>query len=235
MFLVFRSHVMLFLIAPFVVAAWGEAGANDSAADSAAAQTGQEKTEALAWLDGYRKVQVLFNNKDLERLREEIAASTPDEAKQWLEETKEIRAALDSPEWKTTREWLREFLRVQAIYTDEQIAQFRKEAKEAAEKSPEKFQTLLADVEEKRASLARGAANDRQLRQQMLDISRAYRQDQFAQREAVRRQAAQFGSGAASSHSAPVPRKTRVGPPPPLVDSLDVARWSVMQNFWRRW
>ena len=191
--------------------------------------------QTLDWLDNYIKVQVLFDPKDIEAVRTSVAQMTPDELHRWLEETKQLRADLDSPGWRGTRAWLKKFLAVQAIYSDEQIAQFRDEAKEAAKESPQKFQTILVDVEEKRASVARGAANDRQLREQMNTISRAYRQDQFAQREAARRQAAQFGSGAASGRSAPVPQKTRVGPPPPLVNSLDVARWSVMQNFWRRW
>ena len=59
--------------------------------------------------------------EDIERLRKEIKAKSPEEALEWWNKSAKIRATLESDEWGDTRKWLKEFLKVQAIYTDEQI------------------------------------------------------------------------------------------------------------------
>jgi hypothetical protein len=196
-----------------------------------AAVVDSPKDQALQWIDAYRQVQVLFHEKDIERLRSEVAQGTDAQAAEWLEKTKEIRAALDSPEWAKTRAWLKEFLRVQAIYSDEQIAEFREKVKEAAKESPAKFMDIMNDVEQKRTALSARGANEAKIREQKMEVMKAYQQEAVAAREAERRQRAEAAKVAEANKPKPVakPDYQRM---PALVDSLDVARWTVMREFW---
>lgn len=186
--------------------------------------------KAIQWIDEYRKVQVLFHDKDLALLRSKIASSSREDAKKWLDNSVEVRAALESAEWKSTREWLREFLKVQAIFSDEEIEQLRAEAKLAAEESPETFKAILARIEKERTTLVRGAENAEQLRKSRLRLVHAYRQDEVTSRRLVKQAAASIGAGTGQSAE-----KRQVIRPRPIVTSLDVARWNVMRNFWGSW
>ena len=197
----------------------------------AATSRADDKQKALAWLDDYSEVQVLFHDKDIKRVREKLEAATSAQATEWLEQTAEIRNALDNSEWKSTRNWLKEFLKVQAIYSDKQIEEFRQKVLEAAEKSPSKFKELLGDVETKRARLAKGAAASAAVRKQMLAMNEHYRQEMFEQREAARKTAA-TESASATTRTQTIRNYEGA---PPLINSIDAARWSVMRNFWPRW
>jgi len=75
------------------------------------------KQEAIQWLDHVATQQMLFSDKEVDRIRRKLARSTPEQAREWLEKTRTLRVALDSPRWQKTREWLRQFLEVQAIVT----------------------------------------------------------------------------------------------------------------------
>ena len=200
---------------------------------SADAARADYRDEALKWLDAYRKVQVLFNDKDIAKLRDKLADATEEQAQMWLDDTKEIRAALDSREWKETRNWLDDFLKVQAIYSDEEINEFRQRARDTAEESPEKFIDLLLDVEQKRAGLVGGAANSARIREHQLEINQQFRQEAANARAAARKAAAR--SSAASTSNQPNIQRRERRRAPTLVDSMDVARWSVMRGFWPRW
>lgn len=202
-------------------------------AQEADADAADAKVTALKWIDSYREAQVLFHKEDMDRLHKKLATATPEQAAGWLKETKDIRNALDSQEWQETRVWLKEFLKVQAIYTKEQIEHFREEAKEAAKKSPEKFKELLMDVENKRAKLISGAATSARLRQQKLAVAEAYRKEEAAARDAARIAAAKQAEVRSAPQS--VQKRPERQRPPQLIDSLDVARWSVMRGFWPGW
>lgn len=223
-------RVML-LIASFMTAA---ALASLSCADDPTKDesSGVDKKQVLAWFDNYAEKQVLFHDDDIARLRKELADDTPEEAAKWWSKTAKIRAALDSKEWSDTREWLREFLKVQAIYSDEQIAEFQKEATEAVKKeSPKEFTEILADVERRRSNLRQASANDAELRKQKLSVVEAFHQEEAASRLAADRARA-AAAPAASSQQPVQPRSPRYSRPP-LINSLDAARWSVMRGFWR--
>ena len=195
------------------------------------ALTSQQR--ALNWLDQFRQVQVLFHDQDIARLREKLEGATSEQAQQWWEQTAEARAALDSPEWQKTQKWLKEFLKVQAIYSDEEIEQFRREASDAARSSPDKFVDILSRIEAERTRIASGAEEDAEMRQHKLAMVQAYKQEEAAARMAAMRQS-RAASVAPNSQRAPVV-KDNYRPPSPLVTSMDVARWSVMRNFWGSW
>jgi hypothetical protein len=189
------------------------------------------KAKVLQWVDEHRRDQVLFHDDDIVRLRERLSQDTPEAALQWWHKTANLRKALDSPEWKETSQWLGEFLRVQAIFTDQEVDEFRREAKDAAQQgTDQQFMEMLAKVEAYRASLVRGAASDRALRAHKLEIVEAFKKEPAAQR-AETAKAAAFGT-TSPRQPPPTPRPPRA-PSAPLINSLDVARWSVMRNFWR--
>lgn len=202
-----------------------------------AAAGGSAKITALKWVDGFRKVQVLFSDKDVENLRSELAEGNEAKAIIWLYETKKIREALDSDRWNVTRKWLRDFLDVQAIYSDKEVAEFRtkakKTAKQSAEKSTMEFIDLLKDIERKRKRFAARAVNSEQVRKQQLAMAAAYQQKQVAQRSAARRARSSAASIGTSGQGKPI-KKREYRRPPPLIDSLDAARMEVMRNFYRR-
>ena len=203
-----------------------EKGAGTDQVDAAAI-----KQQALAWIDDYRTKQVLFNDEDIAHLRKELAEESPEKVMAWWTRTAPARAALETPQWRETREWLREFLRVQAIYSDEQIDEFRAEAKQAvSEESPRDFKEMLADIERKRANLIQGSADNRALRESQMSVIRSFRQEQAAGRIADARAAART-TPPSPTPPPTKPREQRFARPP-LVDSLDVARWNVMRNFW---
>jgi len=195
---------------------------------------GGAKAQALEWLDRFAAEQVLFSTRDVERFREKVAEMTEAEAAAWWERSASHRELFDSAAWQETRRWLREFLRVQAMYSDEQIEYFQSEAFAKAKHSSRSLQDVMDEITMKRKQLAAGHRSSEQIRQQQVDYFQAYRQEQVAAREAAMRAAAQ------QSASAPQPQKVVVTRendyrPPPLVSALDVARWSVMRNFWPRW
>ena len=196
-----------------------------------------EKEMALAWLKQFRAVQVLFNDKDLARVEEKLLSSNTEQAQQWWERTAEVRAALDSERWQTTREALREFLRVQAIYSDEQLEEFRQELTTNVKESPQKFISMLLDIEARHQNLKRQHRQSEQLRKQTLAVNEHFVQQQFDARQAAARQAAQQAQAARRSGSSgsPPPRRRGYTPPPPLVNSLDVARYGVMRSIFPRW
>jgi hypothetical protein len=206
--------------------------ADDRAAASRSAGGQGAQAAALRWIDKFSKNQVLFSPEDVARLRKKVAEYNPEEAAAWLERTQEVRDALDNIEWKETNLWLSEFLRVQAIYSDEQLAEFRAEAKQTAQESPEKFQELLAEIEQARRKLARGARTDADKRRQQLDLVDAYRQEQVAAREAARKSAAERPAPS-TANPAPAPRPKEYREVRPLIESMDAARWTIMQSFWR--
>ena len=197
-------------------------------AESAAVNAETAKQKVLDWIDDYREDQVLFHDQDIAKLREELADDSPEEAIRWWKKTAKIRAALESPEWQETSKWFREFLKVQAIFSDEEIDDIRKQAKDAAEQqNTREFKDILEQIERYRANLVQGASTDRALREHRLQLMNAYKQESATQR-ATAAKAAAFGT---TNTSQPVIRDRRV-PTAPLINSLDVARWSVMRNFW---
>lgn len=189
------------------------------------------KKQAINWIDKYRKDQVLFHEKDIDRVRKDLVDGSDDDALKWWKGTAEIRAALDSAEWKDTQAWLKEFLRVQAIYSDKEVDEFRTQAKEDARRdSPKDFKKMLAEVEEYRRRLAQRSANARELREQKLEVVSAFRQEEAAARAAALAQAAK--TPAPNPVQPPVKPRAPRQASAPLINSLDVARWNVMRNFW---
>ena len=194
---------------------------------------GIKKAQALKWIDRFAAEQVLFSTQDVERLREKVVKMTETEAAAWWNKSASHRKLFDSKDWQETRRWLREFLRVQAIYSDEQVAYFQSDAFAQAEESSRSLKEVMNEITAKRKQLAAGHRSSERVRQQQLEYSKAYRQEQVAAREAAMKASARRSASRQQSQSPVVQKKERYRTPP-LVSSLDVARWSVMRNFWPR-
>lgn len=224
-----KTPIVTLSIASFtlLIAIHDALGAETSAGADASA-----KKQALAWVDGYRGRQALFHDEDVAQLREKLNAGTEAEAKTWLEKTQEARQALDSERWQKTQQWLRQFLRVQAIYSDEQIEELRSETLDAAKNSPAEFKKMLLEMENFRKAWTQGVTDSKQLRKREEQVKLAYKKEVAAERAAARKQASAKGNTVRPVKPA---KKAQYHRPPALIDSLDAARWSVMRSFWRPW
>lgn len=203
----------------------------------AAAQTPpsaqRTKEDALQWLDSFARFQVLFHADDVKKLRARVEAMTPEEAAKWWAETEPKRKVLASPEWSETEQWLRQFLSVQAKYSDEEIRERQKEAAASAKESPESLQDVLGRITEYRRKLVGGAQAAAETRQLQLAANQSFRQEEVRQREAAR--ARSQAAPPPAPGAPPPPRASRTRFNEPLIDSLDVARWSILREIYPRW
>jgi hypothetical protein len=85
------------------------------------------RAEALLWLDKFLTESDLLRKEDVEKIHAAVESMPPSQLESWLEQTKELRAYVQSDAWQRTKRWLREFLRVQNIYSDAELTQLRKE------------------------------------------------------------------------------------------------------------
>lgn len=193
----------------------------------------KQKEEALAWLDRFARVQVLFHVDDVKKLRERVAAMSPEAAAAWWEKTAPQRKVLSSAEWRDTERWLREFLEVQAKYSDDDIRYFQSEAAAMAKESAASLQEVLDRITQARRKLVGGAQVSEQTRKMQLAANQAYQQQQVRQREESLRKAS--SQPAATFPTPPSPRQYPARYSDPLIDSLDVARWTVLQQLFPNW
>lgn len=206
-------------------------GVASRARSQASASPAEVKQAALHWLDRFSQTQVLFHEEDMKRLQEKVAAMSPEDAAKWWQERAANRELLDSPRWQETQNWLREFLRVQARYSDEEIRDFQSAAFTKGKESTPSLNEVLEKLIQYRQQFRAAAQGSATMRQLAAESNQAFRQDQVRQREArFHRPASQF-----NTVQPPAPPPRPVDPRPPLVDSMDVARWTVMNQFFPRW
>ena len=217
---VLASALVVLLHSTFACRAIAQAVPPDAAA---------EKQSALKWLDRFAQVQVLFHDEDMQKLRAKLTAMSPEEVSQWWKERAAIRELLDSARWQDTQNWLREFLRVQARYSDEEIRDFQSEAFTKAKESPESLSEVLEGLIQYRQRFRAATQASAEMRELQLEANQAFRQEQVRQREA--RWHLPPPQANTAQPVAPRPRTS----PPPLVDSLDVARWTILNQLFPRW
>ncbi len=193
----------------------------------------KQKEEALVWLDRYAQSQVLFHTEDVKKLRDRVAAMSPEDAAAWWKKSEPQRQMLTSSQWRETERWLREFLEVQAKYSDEEIRYFQSEAAIKAKESPASLQEVLDRITQARRRLISGAQVSEENRKMQLAANQAFQQQQVRQREEALRQAR--AQPAATFPAPPAPRQYPDRYSAPLIDSLDVARWTVLQQLFPNW
>lgn len=188
---------------------------------------------ALEWLDNFSRRQVLFHADDVKKLRARVEAMSAEEAAAWWQQSEPKRRLLASPEWLETESWLRQFLAVQARYSDEEIRYFQSQAAAQAQASASSLQEVLDRLTALRRRFTGRSQAAEQTRQLQLAANQAYRQAEVRRREESLRQARE--RPAATFPAPPVPRERPSRGHEPLVDSLDVARWTVLQELFPRW
>ncbi len=190
--------------------------------------TSDERKEAtLLWLDKYLTDSELMRKEDMAKIREAVAKMSPSQLENWLQQTAQLGEYVESPQWQETKQWLKGFLRVQAIYSDKEIAQLRKDI-------------LYADADQMLAIMKRIQAKHDSL-VWMHQASEQTRATEVKQRNASVAQQAAAASKSRSSSTASVPlfgagaakgQKPSKGyrPPGPLINSRDVARATVWRE-----
>ena len=188
--------------------------------------------QALGWLDQLSIEQVLFNPEDVQAWRDAVEQMSEVDAQAWWQQHAAHRQLLDSPEWHQTRQWWRDFLKVQAIYSDEEIRARREQAFQAANQSARALSEVMQELADERAALATGSRRSADTRRLLIDLNTEFKQQQQQQR-------------ALTLQTRPTPVVTS-GPPVmvrepiapyrrPLITSMDAARWSILSNFFHRW
>ncbi|MHB8971431.1 MAG: hypothetical protein ACYC3X_08975 [Pirellulaceae bacterium] len=100
-------------------AAWGQI------ADDPSLPVQERRDITLEWLDQYLTESDLLRREDMDKIRTAVLQMSPSQLEQWLTQTKDLRAYVESEKWQETKKWLREFLRVQAMYSDAEIERLR--------------------------------------------------------------------------------------------------------------
>ncbi len=184
----FKSSVPVVMCLTLSLA--GFASAQDRTAANPPPTIAQQRQEALQWLESYVGDEILLKPDDLSALIEKIRALPEDEFAQWYQETRRLRAILKSPEWEETRAWLREFLAVQAIYSDEELKEFKVDI---ARMSPAEVIKVLERIRRKHQSLIWMRQASERNRQAALSLRQDLMQQQRSAPAASSGGAARFG------------------------------------------
>jgi len=202
--------------------------------------------ETLDWLDRYLSTEVLFTREDVRQIRDKVARMSPDEFKTWLDETRDLRAQMESPEWQETRDFLHEILTKTKLFSEEQVEEFRAHAREM---TPEDLSIQMTRLEQERVAFLQGRSAFQVQRSVELDRGEEVRAGQASGQKSLREasvasrnqttsaQAAASQKAASSARSsrplfgstqgsaAAKPRTYRR--PAPLISSESVAREAV--------
>ncbi len=189
----------------------------------------ERKQATMLWLDKYLTDSELMRKEDTAKIHQAVSNMSPSQLRQWLQSTRELAEYVESPQWQETKRWLRNFLRVQAMYSDKEIEKLRSDILNA---DANQMLAILKRIHAKHASLT-----------WMHQASEKSRAMAVKQRNAsVAKQASAVASARSSgSSSAPLfgagfskGQKPSKGyrPPAPLITSRDVARATVWSEVW---
>jgi hypothetical protein len=214
-----------------VTTAWGQQPAVDLADEKVSDD--ERLRETLDWLDKYMSDSQLAPPGAFEKVRAVVAQLTPSQLEQWLIQTRRLRQYIESPEWQETRQWLRGYLKVQAVYSEQEIQSFRQRLFNA---DPDELLAMLQQIQAKHESMVwmhQASTQSRSMDVQARN-ARVARQDAAnaaAMQAAAQRSAPLFGNAMNAGAAARKPDSGyRV--PGPLIDSMTVARWTAFAGAW---
>ena len=118
-----------------------------------------------------------------------------------MRETRRLRTILQSPEWQDTRRWMREFLAVQAIYSEEELAEFRLDVEQM---TPAEMIDVIERIRRKHESLIWTRQASERNRQASLGLRNNLVQQQRSANPTGSAGAGRFGS----STQATAPRRS---------------------------
>ncbi len=192
----------------------------------------QERRDlALDWLDRYLTDSVL-RSSDMERIRAAVLQMSPSQLEQWLAQTKDLRAYVESDRWQETRRWLRGYLRFQAIYTEAEIQKFRDDLVNA---DAQTMLSLLKRIQARHDQLAwehEAAEKSRQIAVFNRDQTVAI-QDAAAAAARAARATDQMVIDSGQAGAARSPRnRSGYYTPGALINSRDMSRAEVWAQVW---
>ena len=191
----------------------------------------ERRETTLLWLDTFLTESDLLRQDDMAKIRAAVAQMSPSQMQQWLEQTKTLRQYVEGERWQQTKQWLREFMRVQAIYSEQEIQKLRDEIV-AADAS--QMLVILKRIQAKHDSLV--WMHQAAQRNRMVEVDE---RDAYMAQQAVAAQAARmstpgtvplYGAGLGGGAGQKPSKGYQV--PYPIINSREMARIAVWSELW---
>ncbi|MHB8957272.1 MAG: hypothetical protein ACYC4U_30275 [Pirellulaceae bacterium] len=218
--------VILTLAGSGGVTAWGQI------ADDPSLPVQERRDITLQWLDRYLTESDLLRREDMDKIRAAVMQMSPSQLEQWLAQTKDLRAYVEGEKWQETKKWLREFLRVQAMYSDSEINRLRNDLINA---DAQQMLAIMKRIQSKHDSLVwmhEASEKSRQIAIRARDEDVAIQAAARAATNAAR----ESDAAAASAPTAGVAKSTRNRQgyvvPRALIDSREVAQVQAWSEAW---
>ncbi len=223
--LMLLSAVMALLAAP----AYGQIGNRDIT--DANLNDAERRETTLLWLNTFLSESDLLRKEDMDKIRQAVAQMSPSQLRQWLEQTKQLRQYVEGEKWQGTKQWLREFMRVQAIYSSQELQKLRTQIVQA---DANQMLAILKRIQAKHDALIWMHQAAERNRQVEVDERDAYIAQQAAAAQAARGVSspnAPLYGGGMSGGSGQKPSKGYYVPSP-LINSRELARVAVWSELW---
>jgi hypothetical protein len=198
----------------------------ESLGEGPADQRDRTRQAMLDWTDTLLD-NVLYRPEDVESLREQIASMSPPSLESWMRQTTTLRGLFASEAWQATNDFLRRYLRLQAVYTEEEIDAYRART---AQLSPRELTAVVWNLIDDYYSLL---LTRQALAEQQQALMRM-RRDYLAQLRDLRiemRQIYQNRDYFADAGGAVAVRQSSYFPPAPLITSRDAALGAVWRGI----
>jgi alanyl-tRNA synthetase len=193
----------------------------------------QERRDiTLQWLDRYLTESELLRKSDMDQIRAAVERMAPSQLEQWLAQTKDLRAYVESEKWQDTKTWLRGFLRVQAMYSDAQVQKLRNDLINA---DATQMLTILKRIQAKHDALVwmhEASEKSRQLAVLQRDESVAAQEAAAAAARAAGAENVATAGGAQADTSRAGRNKAGYQAPGALINARDMSRASVWAQVW---
>ncbi|MHB8971430.1 MAG: hypothetical protein ACYC3X_08970 [Pirellulaceae bacterium] len=209
--------------------AFGQAASQDPA--NANLSDPERQRETLDWLDKYLTDTDLMRPEDVAKIRTAVTQMSPSQLDRWLTQTRQLREYVEIPAWQETKKWLRGFLKVQAMYSDQEVQEFREKLFNA---DADQMLAILQRIQAKHESMVWMHQASNTSRQMAVEARNATvaRQDaaNTATQTTARRDVPLYGNAGGSSGGGKPDSGYRI--PGPLVDSMSMARWTAWTGAW---
>jgi hypothetical protein len=208
--------------------AYGQAAGQD--ATDANLSAAERQPETLDWLDKYLADSDLMLPGTVAKIRATVEQMSPSQLERWSVQTRQLREYVESPQWQTTKKWLHSFLKVQAIYSDKELQEFRQKLFDA---DANQLLAMLQQIQAKHESMVWMQQASQQSRQMGMQA----RNTTVARQDAANKAQARAPSpvplfGNAGGAGTVRKRDSGYRVPGPLVDSRSVAAWEVWRAAW---
>ena len=110
----------------------------------------ERQRETLDWLDKYLTDSDLMLPGTVAKIRATVEQMSPSQLERWSVQTRQLREYVESPQWQTTKKWLHSFLKVQAIYSDKELQEFRQKLFDA---DADQLLAMLQQIQAKHESM----------------------------------------------------------------------------------